>query len=32
MQNGIGAGGSDMATSDDGDACVLRGHGVVLSS
>jgi hypothetical protein len=28
MQNSVGAGGSDMATADDGDACVLRGHGL----
>jgi hypothetical protein len=32
LQNGVGAGGSDMAASDDGDACVVRGHGIVLSS
>jgi hypothetical protein len=32
LQDGVGAGGSDMAATDDGDACVVRGHGVVLSS
>src|ERR1700733_197465 len=32
LQEGVGAGGSDVAASDDGDACVLRGHGGVLSS
>jgi hypothetical protein len=32
MQNGVGAGGSDMAASDDGDTRVVRGHGIVLSS
>jgi hypothetical protein len=28
LQEGVGAGGSDVAAPDDGDACVLRGHGV----
>jgi hypothetical protein len=32
MQNGVGAGGSDMAASDDGDTGVVRGHGFVLSA
>jgi hypothetical protein len=32
LQDGIGAGGSDVTAADDGDACAVRGHGVVLSS